>query len=241
MGIEVVVAVSLAAGCIALAFYMDWLGLWVSEEEMREKREQAKERMRLFRADALGLHPPANAGTGTVPGAEVSGRAFAFDVDAASLGSLREALPAWKIEVVNGATAASLRRDWNPRTAGLVVVGLRGNVAESLGLCRFLAFCNSYAGDFAQQLVGPREHPGNGQDGARREGALLLVLMPPGQEALLEGALDAGTHRCLPLPLQARDVTRLLVHPPVGNRRGRPTGPQGARNEDLWRDDGGQG
>src|SRR4051812_14173040 len=34
-------------------------------------------------------------------------RAVAFDVDAASLISLREALPEWEIEVVNGATAAS--------------------------------------------------------------------------------------------------------------------------------------
>jgi len=35
-------------------------------------------------------------------------RAIAFDLDAASLTSLREALPVWKIEVVHGATAASL-------------------------------------------------------------------------------------------------------------------------------------
>src|SRR5437588_10656130 len=32
-------------------------------------------------------------------------RAVAFDLDAASLSSLREALPAWEIEVVSGATA----------------------------------------------------------------------------------------------------------------------------------------
>ncbi len=38
-------------------------------------------------------------------------KAIAFDLDAASLGSLREALAEWEIEVVNGATAASLMND----------------------------------------------------------------------------------------------------------------------------------
>ncbi len=40
-------------------------------------------------------------------------KVIAFDVDQASLISLRKALPDSVIEVVKGATAASLTRDWN--------------------------------------------------------------------------------------------------------------------------------
>jgi hypothetical protein len=204
-----VVAASLAAGCIALAFYMDWLGLWVSEQELREKREQAKERMRLFRAEALGLHPAADAGAGTAPGAVASGRAFAFDVDAASLGSLREALPGWEFEAVNGATAASLGCDWGTQLVGLLVVGLREKVAGSLGPCRFLAHRVSSAGY-------PR--PGKAGAGKGRPGPLLIVLTPSGQESLLEG-LECS-HRCLGLPLQPTEVARLLGHATAGDGTG---------------------
>jgi hypothetical protein len=52
-------------------------------------------------------------------------KVIAFDVDQASLISLRKALPDYVIEVVNGATAASLTRDWNPGTVDLVVVKAR--------------------------------------------------------------------------------------------------------------------
>jgi hypothetical protein len=52
-------------------------------------------------------------------------RAVAFDLDAASLSGLREALPEWEIEVVNGATAASLTHDWNHGAADLLVVQAR--------------------------------------------------------------------------------------------------------------------
>ena len=59
-------------------------------------------------------------------------RAVAFDVDAASLISLREALPEWEIEVVNGATVASLTHDRNPG-ADLLVVMARAGVTETVG------------------------------------------------------------------------------------------------------------
>jgi hypothetical protein len=60
-------------------------------------------------------------------------RTVAFDLDAASLTSLREALPEWEIEVANGATAASLVQDWDPGAADLLVVNAREEVAETLG------------------------------------------------------------------------------------------------------------
>ena len=47
-------------------------------------------------------------------------KAVAFDLDAASLSGLREALPGWEIEVLHGATAASLTYDWNPGEADLL-------------------------------------------------------------------------------------------------------------------------
>ena len=49
-------------------------------------------------------------------------KVIAFDVDQASLISLRKGLPDSMIDVVNGATAVSLTRDWNPGTVDLLVV-----------------------------------------------------------------------------------------------------------------------
>ena len=74
-------------------------------------------------------------------------KVIAFDVDEASLISLRKALPDSVIDVVNGATAASLTRDWNPGTVDLVVVQARKEVAETLELCRFLVSCGVLARD----------------------------------------------------------------------------------------------
>src|SRR5579871_2877601 len=65
-------------------------------------------------------------------------KVIAFDVDQASLISLRQALPDCVIEIVNGATAASLTRDWDPGTVDLLVVKAREEGAETLELCRFL-------------------------------------------------------------------------------------------------------
>src|SRR5438105_11465617 len=74
-------------------------------------------------------------------------KVIAFDVDQASSISLQEALPDSVIEVVKGATAASLTRDWNPGTVDLVVVKARKDVAETLELCRFLVSCGVLAKD----------------------------------------------------------------------------------------------
>ena len=48
-------------------------------------------------------------------------RAVAFDVDPDSLFSLRQAFPEWEIEVIHGATAGSLTKDWNPEAVDLMV------------------------------------------------------------------------------------------------------------------------
>jgi hypothetical protein len=109
------------------------------------------------------------------------GKAVAFDLDAASLSSLREALPGWEVGVVNGATAASLSHDGNPGAADLLVVKAREEVAETVGLCRFLVFCGVVSTDSREEVAEARERHGSQQDQARRAGAPLLVLVPPGQ------------------------------------------------------------
>jgi hypothetical protein len=174
--------------------------------------------------------------------ASTPGRAVAFDLDAASLISLREALPGWEVEVVNGATAASLSRDWNPGAANLLVVKAQEEAAETLGLCRFLASCSGYSRDSQQEVAGILGPHRNGQNQEMRVDAPLLVLVPPGQETLVGAALEAGAHSCLMLPIHAKDVASMLIHACAGNQPGRHTlNREGAQTEDRWRDDGGQG
>jgi DNA-binding response OmpR family regulator len=145
-------------------------------------------------------------------------RAVAFDVDAASLLSLREALPEWEIEAVEGATAPSLTQDWNLRTADLLIVGARDDEAATLGLCR-----------------GLRKQAG-------RAVTPLLVLVRPAQPALVRELLKAGADNCLVLPIDAKEVASMLVRAQAGNQPGRHTlNLEKAQTEDSWRDDGGQG
>ncbi len=143
-------------------------------------------------------------------------RAVAFDSDAESLASLREAFPEWELEAIAGATARSLARDGNPGAAELLVVGVRDR-QETLGLCRAL-----------------RSQAGRGQ-------TPLLVLVGPANEAFVEAALAAGAHGCLVLPVHPKDFVSALARSRAGNQPGRHTlGLQRAQSADSWRDDGGE-
>jgi DNA-binding NarL/FixJ family response regulator len=165
---------------------------------------------------------------------------MAFDVDAISLVSLKRALPGWQIETVNGATASSLARTWNPAAADLLVVGIRGNGMESLGLCRFLAFCTSYTEDFQPGPVEPMEG-GDSCRTPRASDAPLLVLVLPDQGTLVEEALAAGAHGCIVRPIHFKEVLSMVPHARAGNQPGRHTlNLEGAQQENLWRDDGGE-
>jgi DNA-binding response OmpR family regulator len=145
-------------------------------------------------------------------------RAIAFDVDPASLLSLREAFPEWEIEVVEQATAASLTQDWNVGAADLLIVGTRDDEAATVDLCR-----------------GLRKQAG-------RAVTPLLVLVPPAQPALVSAVLKAGANNCLVLPIHAKEVASMLVRAQAGNQPGRHTlNLEKAQIEDRWRDDGGQG
>src|SRR5437879_431160 len=143
---------------------------------------------------------------------------IAFDLDQASLISLRQALPDSLIEVIHGATAASLNRDWNPGTVGLLVVNARQEVAATLELCRFLVSCGVHAKN-APVVTDSQEEVPNAlglhrrrRNVARRPHSPLLVLVAPSQKSIVRDVLKAGAHSCLMLPIHAKDVASMLVH-----------------------------
>jgi CheY-like chemotaxis protein len=169
-------------------------------------------------------------------------RAVVFDLDAASLCSLREALADWDIEVVNGASAGSLTEDWNPRPTDLFVVKARAEVVETLGMCRLLVFRGAFSTerpDNARDRRGRQQQP---KELPPREDTPLLVLVPPREEALVRAALRAGADSCLELPVHAKQLTDALARV---RRRDQPGAHtlhlDPAQPEDRWRDDGGQG
>jgi len=175
-------------------------------------------------------------------------KAIAFDVDQASLISLRKALPDSVIEVVNGATAASLTHDWNPGTVDLFVVAPREDLAETLSLCRFLVSCGVLARDDQDAPDTQEERPKavgrhrSRSHRGRRPHTPLLVLVPLTRKKIVRRMLKAGAHSCLLLPIDAKDVTRMLAHAQAGNQPGRHTDSlERAQVEDRWRDDGGEG
>jgi hypothetical protein len=175
-------------------------------------------------------------------------KAIAFDLDQASLISLRKALPDSVIEVVNGATAASLTRDWNPGTVNLLVVKARKEVTETLELCRFLVSCGVLAKDALVATDSQEETPTTlglhrrQRNLGRRPHSPLLVLVPPSRKSIVRDVLKEGAYSCLMLPINAKDVASMLVHAQAGNQPGRHTlDLERAQTEDRWRDDGGQG
>lgn len=151
-------------------------------------------------------------------------KAIAFDVDQASLISLRKALPEFVIEVINGATAASLTRDWNPGTVDLVVVKARNEVAETLALCRFLVSCGILARDAPVVTDSQQEMPKafglhrRRRNVSRRPHSPLLVLVRPNRKSIVTDVLRAGAHSCLMLPINAKDVASMLDHAQAGNQ-----------------------
>ena len=172
----------------------------------------------------------------------------AFDLDHASLASLREVLPGWQVDIVNGATASTLAAEWDPGVADLMVVQYHENGEDTLGVCRFLAFCASYskefhqANDFRQAEEGALVTQRSSRNQEERADASLLVLVPRGRETFIERALDAGAHSCLLLPMRVEDVATMVAHVLAGNQPGRHTlNLETAQIEDRWRDEGGQG
>jgi len=159
-------------------------------------------------------------------------RAVVFDLDPVSLVSLREALPDWEIQSIQGATVTSLVHAWNPGAADLLVVGVRDNPTDTLGLCRFLAYCTSFSTD---------SRPEDTKTAVPRTDAALLVLVLPGQEALVQAALEAGADSCLLLPIHPKEVATMLAHARAGHRPGQHAlNLNRASGEDCWRDCGGE-
>jgi DNA-binding response OmpR family regulator len=145
-------------------------------------------------------------------------KAIAFDVDSQSLATFREAFPNWELEVSNGATVGSLRKDWSPGQADLLVVVVRAEVTSTLGLCRGL-----------RSQLGRAHTP-------------LLALVPPAQQALVRALLEAGAHGCLVLPIHAKDLLTSVARARTGSEPGQHTlGLDRAQREDPWQDNGGEG
>ena len=168
-------------------------------------------------------------------------RAVMFDVDVTSLASLRDALPEWEIVLVNGATPASLSGNWDPSSADLLVIGTQGNAADTLGLCRLLSFCTAYSPEARSEKAEPLVREQNPPTSKAVRNAPLLVLVPPGQETLVEAALEAGACSCLTLPIHAKEVTSMLAQAWAGNRPGRHTlGRERAQQDDPWQEEGGE-
>jgi hypothetical protein len=174
-------------------------------------------------------------------------KVVAFDVDKASLISLCKALPDSVIKVVNGATAASLTRDWNPGTVDLIVVNARKEVAETLELCKFLVSCGVFARDTPMVTDSQDEMPKTlglhrDRQNMGRPHSPLLVLVSPSRKNIVTDVLKAGAHSCLMLPINAKDVASMLVHAQAGNQPGRHTlDLERAQTEDTWQDEGGEG
>jgi DNA-binding response OmpR family regulator len=144
-------------------------------------------------------------------------KAIAFDVDWESLASLRQAFPEWEVEVKDGATPGSLAQHEFAEAADLLILGARADAVATLGLCR-----------------GLRDQVGRGQ-------TPLLVLVPPGQEALVRAALEAGADRCLVLPVHPKELLSMVSRVRAGSWPGRHTlDLDRVQGEDPWRDDGGE-
>jgi PleD family two-component response regulator len=167
-------------------------------------------------------------------------RAVAFDLDAPSLASLRKALPEWKIDWIDDATAASIAGVWKPGAPDLLVVSAREEVTETLALCRVLVSCG--AAPTNSRGKSEENRHGSAQEKARQVGAPLIVLVSPGQERLVMAVLKAGADSCLMLPVHAKELARMVAR---GRRRERPgrhtLSLQQAQRDDRWQDNGGQG
>jgi DNA-binding NarL/FixJ family response regulator len=145
-------------------------------------------------------------------------RVVAFDLDAASLVSIRKALPDWEIETLHRATAASLAHDWNAAEADLLVVSAGGEAAENLRLCRFLVLCGACSTGPWQSAATTVGVQGGREALSRWSEAPLLVLVPSGQEPLVRAAYEAVADRCLVLPVHAREVASAIARLRQGNR-----------------------
>ena len=118
-------------------------------------------------------------------------KAVAFDVPAAGLACLQEALPEWEIDRVYGATVGSLPSNWNPMATDLLILGAREDVTETWELCRFLATCTAYSKDLREEAAEPAELRKDLRNLANRTPIPILVLLPQGRE-VRRGGVEAG-------------------------------------------------
>ncbi len=166
-------------------------------------------------------------------------RAVTFDVDEPGLTALKEALPGWRVDALNEATALAANHDWDPGRTDLLVIMPRHKVTETLALCRLLVASSLFTTDEEKATSRWRDALEKRADGADPP---LLVLLRAGQQSLVQAALDAGADGCLLLPVDAKELANMLAQAKQGNQPGRHTRSfDRAQCGDSWRDDGGQG
>jgi len=142
-------------------------------------------------------------------------KAIMFDVDLASTLRLKEALPGWRFETMNGATADSIARGWKPGSVDLLVLGILDDGAAALKLCRSLAFCTVLSEVDGQEPQHLARADGDCRRGMPRLDAPILFLVSSDQQSLSQFALECGAHRCLVRPLRIKNMTDMLarIHP----------------------------
>src|SRR5262249_49080838 len=127
------------------------------------------------------------------------GRAIVFDVDEATLVSLRQAFSEWQVEVSDRATIDLLIDGHSLGVVSLLVLGGGAKGAEGLVLCRVL-----------------RKHLGSAN-------TPILMLVLPGEDSLVRAALEAGATSCLVLPVHVKELTNMVARAGEGSRPGRHT------------------
>jgi AmiR/NasT family two-component response regulator len=166
-------------------------------------------------------------------------RAVTFDMDDTGLTALKRALPGWKVDAVNEATARAANHDWDAGRTDLLVVMSGHEPAETLALCRLLVASSLFTTNQEEATDLWRDALEKRADGADPP---LLVLLRTDQQSLAQAMLDAGADGCLMLPIDAKELANMLAQARQGNRPGRHTrGLDRAQCDDSWRDNGGQG
>ena len=184
--------------------------------------------------------PARHAAAEPPEAAPPTGRVIGFDLDRASLNSLRAALPGWRIDAVLGGSADTFPCGWDPGAADLLIVSAGADPAATWALCHFIASGMTRPDSSRREAAVIPARRWRLGDEAPPTPIPLLVLMPLGQSHLIREAVDAGARHCLVLPITPEGVAGVMagLQAPPRSALHLYAAPDG---ENRWRDDGGRG
>ena len=146
--------------------------------------------------------------------------------------SLGEALPDSTFEVVNGATAASLTRDWDPGTVSTFSSSKAAQRSgRNVGAVPFPGFVRCSLQETPRMLPTPktrcRRHNGGCTEADSTAVAAgrtlpLLVLVPSRQKRIVPEVLKAGAHSCLILLDQREGCSQHVASRAANRQSARP-------------------